>query len=349
MKKIAILASGTGSNAENIYKFFTNGNRVKVELVIYDRRNAPVATRMRELGADTLYLPAEVWTERPEEIVELLRQREIDLVVLAGFLRILPPAITSAFDRRILNVHPSLLPAYGGPGMYGSKVHKAVIEEGESKTGATVHYVNDTIDGGEILMQQEVEITPEDTPQSVEEKVHRAEFSIYPKAIMEALAKLSGPEQATPAQQSENTGDMIVETADPGQEWAEVLGVKYDASKLPPAYPGAVPPPVTPQNTATAVQNPAPAFQSPQQAFNNPPEGKMPPSYLIWSVLSTVLCCLPAGIVAIIFSSQVSSKFYSGDIDGANRASERAQIWIIVSFVIGVLANTLYLPIALLF
>ena len=190
MKKIAILSSGTGTNAENIYKFFSNGNRVKVELVIYDRRDAPVAQRMRALGADTLFLPAEVWTDRPDEIVELLRQRGIDLVVLAGFLRIVPPALTAAFKDRMLNIHPSLLPAYGGPGMYGAKVHEAVVAAGETRTGATVHYVDDTIDGGKILMQREVEIAPADTPQDVENKVRLAEFALYPEAIMAALSKL---------------------------------------------------------------------------------------------------------------------------------------------------------------
>lgn len=364
MKKIAILSSGNGTNAENIYKFFSNGNRVKVELVIYDRRDAPVAARMRALGADTLYLPAEVWTERPDEIVELLRQREIDLVVLAGFLRIVPEAMTSAFAGRMLNIHPSLLPAYGGAGMYGSKVHQAVKEAGETKTGATVHYVDDTVDGGEILMQQEVEVTPDDTPETIEEKVRAAEFSLYPKAIVAALGRQpeAKPGTTAGAQSGPQAGmhpDVQVETQ-PGEEWAEVLGVQYDPTKLPPAYPGAVPPPLP--NSAPGAPN-AHGAHSAHGAYSAPnahtayspqtppapQEEKMPPAYLVWSVIMTVACCLPAGIVAIIFSSQVSSRYYAGDIEGARRASERAQIWIIVSFVLGVLGGTLYLPVAMLF
>lgn len=336
MKKIAILCSGQGSNAENIYSFFANGNRVSVELVIYDRRDAPVAERMREHGVDTLYLPAEVWTSRPEEIVTLLKERDIDLVVLAGFLRVVPPAVTSAYNKRIINIHPSLLPAYRGKGMYGSNVHQAVFEAGEKETGATVHYVTDNVDEGKIILQETVEITPEDTPASIEEKVRQLEFSLYPKAIIKALSDL-------PEDESKPL---------PGEEWAETLGVNYDPSKLPPAYPGAVPPPLP---NAQPQFNPAPHASAPQPqpfasyhaAAQSPDSPKMPPAYLVWSVVMTVLCCLPAGVVAIIYSSKVSSRFYAGDIEGANRASERAQIWIIVSFVLGVLSNTLYLPLAL--
>lgn len=373
MKKIAILSSGAGSNAENIYRFFGNGNRIKVELVIYDRRNAPVAERMRALGVDTLYLPAEVWTERPEEIVELLIQRGIDLVVLAGFLRVVPPALTSAFPGKMLNIHPSLLPAHGGKGMYGRKVHESVIASGDTRSGATVHYVSDDIDGGEILMQETVEVSPEDTPESLETKVRRAEFNLYPRAIVTALAR-NGASAVTEHMASKQT--VSGETADtdarhipnhpqPGEEWAETLGVNYDPTKLPPEYPGAVPPPMpemsanagAPSNPmATAYGNQSRTMPNASQAYADilhkaygDKVPKMPPSYLVWAVVMTVLCCLPAGIVAIIFSSQVSSKYYSGDIEGATRASERAQIWIIISFVLGVLSATLYMPVALLF
>lgn len=334
MNKIAILASGTGTNAENIYRFFSNGNRVKVELVIYDRRNAPVAERMRALGADTLYLPAEVWEQRPQEIVDLLTQRGIDLVVLAGFLRFIPTPLTEAFKGRIINIHPSLLPAYGGRGMYGHKVHEAVIAAGEVESGVTVHYVTEEMDGGEILLQERVAVDPTDTPESLEAKIRRIEFDIYPRAIVAALTRM--PRR-------------------PGEEWAEKLGVAYDPTKLPPHYPGAVPPPVANAATQAPPHEETPAATTPkgyaevlQRAYGDDVP-KMPPAYLVWAVVMTVLCCLPAGIVAIIFSSQVSSKYYAGDIEGAQRASDRAQIWIIVSFVLGVLTNTLYLPVALLF
>lgn len=361
MKKIAILASGQGSNAENIFRFFANGNRVKVELVIYDRRDAPVAERMRALGADTLYLPSEVWTSRPGEIVELLRQREIDLVVLAGFLRLVPLELTSAFEGRILNIHPSLLPAYGGAGMYGSRVHEAVIAAGEKRSGATVHLVDDTIDGGRIILQEEVEVLPDDTPETLSARVREAEFRLYPRAIVNLLHSLDSSDNANSgnsAEAGQTEGGPETPPAQnsaassPGEAWAEALGMRFDPTKLPPAYPGAVPPPVSRGVPASEVPPISPASPVAGNAVSRTPVNvgeKMPSSYLVWSVIATVLCCLPAGIVAIIFSSQVSSRYYAGDIDGARRASDRAQIWIIVSFVLGVLVNTLYLPVALLF
>ena len=361
MKKLAILASGNGSNAENIQKFFANGNRVKVELVIYDRRNALVAERMRNLGVDTLFLPKEVWTDRPAEILEILREREIDLIVLAGFLRFVPEEITSAYAGRIINIHPSLLPAYAGPGMYGHKVHEAVIANGDKKSGVTVHYVTNVIDSGDIIMQQEVDVDPDDTPESLEAKIHDVEYSLFPRAIVAALNALSntaaaplhteaaaGEAAATPEpSRSAEEPAEAPESENTDREWAETLGVNYNPDKLPPRIPGVTPPDTERHNAPTpppaSARAPRPGAGLPD---NYPP---MPPAYLVWAVIMTVLCCMPAGIVAIIFSSQVSSRYYAGDFEGAEKASERAQIWIIVSFVVGVLVQTLYLPLSLLF
>lgn len=373
MKKIAILCSGNGTNAEHIYDFFANGNRVKVELVIYDRPDAPVAERMRARDVDTLFLPAEVWTDRPDEVVTLLMQRGIDLVVLAGFLRHVPATVTRAFAGRMLNIHPSLLPAYSGKGMYGRRVHEAVIAAGETRSGATVHYVTEELDGGEILMQEEVEVLPGDTPESLEERVHRAEYSLYPRAIVAALGRLATPPVPPVAQAPEQATDNELPAdspagsatpppiPSPGEEWADALGVKYDPTKLPPEYPGAVPPPPAQSAAPQAPYEPQqPGYAAPQQPASPVTPGvapgaqnqampPMPSSYLVWAVLMTVLCCLPAGVVAIIYSSRVSSRYYANDYEGARRASEMAQIWIIVSFVIGVLVQSLYIPITLLF
>lgn len=353
MKNLAILASGSGTNAENIYKFFSRGNRVRVSLIIYDRASAGVAPRMQAYGVETVYVPKSVWLEHPEEIIDILRAHDIDLVVLAGFLRVIPPQITAAYPDRIINIHPSLLPAYGGMGMFGHKVHEAVIAAGETKSGVTVHYVSDEVDGGEILMQEEVEITPEDTPATLEEKIHSVEYSLFPRAIVAALRKLDDRPVEQPATgatgSTGSTGATPPPIPTPAEEWAETLGVKYDESKImPPPMPETTDTPVTDAGGDTA----APAMVSPQMAHqNNKAQDDLPPmpsTYLVWSVIMTVLCCLPAGIVAIIFSTQVSSKYYAGDIEGAKKASDRAQIWIIVAFVIGVLFNTLYLPLALL-
>ena len=347
MKNLAILASGSGTNAENIYNFFSRGNRVRVSLIIYDRASAGVAPRMQAYGVETVYVPKSVWLEHPEEIIDILRAHEIDLVVLAGFLRVIPPQITAAYPDRIINIHPSLLPAYGGMGMFGHKVHEAVIAAGETKSGVTVHYVSDEVDGGEILMQEEVEITPEDTPATLEEKIHSVEYSLFPRAIVAALRKLDDRPVEHPA--TGTTGATPPPIPTPAEEWAETLGVKYDESKImPPPMPGTSDTPVNDavEDTAATAMVSSQMVQHNNKAQDDMPA--MPSTYLVWSVIMTVLCCLPAGIVAIIFSTQVSSKYYAGDIEGAKKASDRAQIWIIVAFVIGVLFNTLYLPLALL-
>ncbi len=349
MKKIAIFASGNGSNAENIYQFFSNGNRVRVPLVIYDRKNAGVADRMAKYpDVKTIYIPKSTWQENPQEILDLLRREEIDLIVLAGFLRFAPKELTEAYAGRMLNIHPSLIPAHCGPGMYGDKVHESVIAAGDSKSGVTVHYVSEVIDGGEILMQEEVEVAEGETPESLAQKIHAIEYSLYPRAIVAALARLDQQNGNPPT----IPGVTPPPTPSPAEEWAETLGVNYNPEKI---YNS--PSQNQPENMKEGQfeapvpggtqPNPQAGFQ-PQEPTGQTPE-KMPSTYLVWSVIMTILCCLPAGVVAIIFSCQVSSKFYAGDFAGAMQASERAQIWIIVSFVLGVMANTLYLPLMMLF
>lgn len=333
MKKIAILASGSGTNAENIYKFFANGNRVTVDLIIYDRASAGVVERMRPYGVETLYIPPKVWRENPEEIVDLLKDRNISLVVLAGFLRVIPKQLTDAFTHRMVNLHPSLLPDFGGMGMFGHKVHEAVIAAGEKKSGVTIHYVSEDVDGGEILMQEAFDLNEGETPESLEERIHQLEYALYPRAIVEALRRIKD---------SENSENPEISDHSPLEEWAETLKVPYNPEKIKPLSTPPSAPPI-PENRAATIP-PMP---------NNHPETEeqhpMPKTYLIWAVIMTVICCLPAGIIAIIFSSQVSSRYYAGDLAGAEKASERAQIWIIVAFVLGVMTNTLYIPLSLLF
>lgn len=322
MKNIAILASGSGTNAENIYKIFANGNRINTALIIYDRKNAGVADRMRAHGIEPIYIPKQTWVENPEAIVNLLRQHDIDLVVLAGFLRIIPDAIIQAFPRRIINIHPSLLPAYGGKGMFGHKVHEAVIENGETKSGVTVHYVTDVVDGGRVIMQQEVEITPDDTPETLEAKIHPVEYSLYPRAIVAALKALDMPE----ASHLKPEG-----TPTPAEEWAETLGIPVRQPEKP----------TRPEGNAEETPH-----QGMQVSAEASPE--MPKTYMVWSIIMAIFFFLPAAAVAIWYSARVSTKYYADDMEGALHASERAQLWIIISFVIGVMWNTLWLPISLL-
>ncbi len=328
MTNIAVFASGTGSNAVNLVKTFNSGNRIRVALCLTDRENAPVIEKMRELGVETLYFPRSVWKENPQVILDVLRAHDIKVIALAGFLCFLSEDIVNAYEGKILNIHPSLLPAYGGKGMHGANVHKAVIEAGESKSGATVHVVTNEIDAGPIVVQREVAVLPDDTPESLEAKVHEVEYLIFPEAVMKTVAGLTPPE--------------LPKSVD--DAWAEALGVPNNVPPIPHN-------PTTQQPNNPTTQQPL-NFTTPQP--NNPTTQQpnnlttttdpMPPTYLVWSVVTTILCCLIPGIVAIIFSAQVSSKFYQGDIEGARRASRNAEIWIIISFVLGVLSNTLYLP-----
>lgn len=344
MKNIAILASGSGTNAENIYRFFARGNRISVSLVIYDRKDAGVAERMRQYGVETVYIPASVWRERPQEILNLLMLKNIDLVVLAGFLRMVPDSITSAYAGRILNIHPSLLPAYGGKGMYGHHVHEAVIANRETKSGVTVHYVTPECDGGEILMQQEVTVTPEDTPETLEAKIHPVEYDIYPRAIVAALSRLEDTTYANTTSVQTTPPPVPRQNRTAAEEWADALHVPYTPAPEPPAYhsnpdisPASTSDPCANQHTGTTRTSPAAE------------PADMPPTNLVWAVIVTVLCCTIPGIVAIIMSSKVSSRYYAGDIEGARRASNAVEWWVIASFILGILSATLYLPISLLF
>ena len=330
MTNIAVFASGNGSNAVNLVKAFNAGTRIHVALCLTDRENAPVIEKMKELGVETIYFPRNVWKENPQAILEALRHRDIKVIALAGFLCFLNSEIVDAYEGRILNIHPSLLPAYGGKGMHGANVHKAVIEAGETKSGATVHVVTNEIDAGPIVVQREVTVLPDDTPESLEAKVHEVEYEIFPEAVVKTVATLTPP--------------ALPKSVD--DAWAEALGVPNNVPKAPEA-------PDQPQSPTPQQQTPFQQQQAPFQQQHRVEDAvrnhtnSMPPTYLVWSIVMTILCCTVPGIVAIIYSAQVSSKFYQGDIQGAQRASQRAEIWIIVSFVVGVLSNTLYLPLAI--
>lgn len=322
--KIAILASGSGTNAENIANHFKNSDIAKVAFVLTDRRDAGVSKRMEPLGIDTYFVPAKIWKQEPEKIVNFLKRNDADIIVLAGFLRYVAPEILNAFPGRVLNIHPSLLPKFGGKGMWGHKVHEAVIEAGETKSGATVHLVSEVMDGGEIILQEEVDITPADTSDTLESKVHQAEYALYPKAIEKLISTFhSTPQQECPPSPSREELNT---------QWAETLGVK----------------PV--ENIESAAPTPlqtAPPPYTPQQASDTPmqqPLRQMPDNYLIWCVIFIVFCCAPAAIVALIYSLQVSSKWYADDVAGAEKASKMTQRWLKASFAIGVVEATFLIP-----
>lgn len=190
MHNIVILASGSGTNAENIIKYFGNGDLLRVSLVITDHADAGVVERVRPYGVESVFIPGREWRENPSKIVELLKSQDPSLIVLAGFMRLVAKEIVEAFPGRILNLHPALLPAYGGKGMWGHHVHEAVIAAGEKESGVTVHYIDENYDRGENLMQEHVAIEPGETSASLEAKIHQAEYCLYPRAIEEALRRI---------------------------------------------------------------------------------------------------------------------------------------------------------------
>lgn len=348
MKKIAIFASGSGTNAENIVRIFHEGNRIRVALVIANREKAGVHKRMADLGVPSMTIPNAVWDNNPEQIVDVLNQHEIDLVVLAGFMHKVESAIITAYKDRIINIHPSLLPAYGGVGMYGHHVHEAVIANGEKQSGVTVHYVTEGIDEGEILMQEVINLEEGETAESLEAKVHPVEYELYPRAIVAAITRL----EANNAEQTNQDIKVSTEDVDSEQEatppsideqWANVLGMVYDkeVAEKPLSQPTPPPMPFQPQ---IQVNEPQPQMNP----HNNIPAEPMPKNYLLFAVLATILCCTPLGIVALIYSSRVSSRYYMGDLDGAKRSSIMAERWIIASFVVGLLSATLYVPIMII-
>lgn len=189
MKKIAIFASGSGSNAENIITTLANNPDIRVDSVFFFFFYAYVLERAKKLQ-----IPAFVFNRQelndPAHVLGQLRERQIDFIVLAGFLWLMPSAITAAYPDRIVNIHPALLPAYGGKGMYGARVHEAVIAAGEKQSGITIHYVNERYDEGNIIFQARCDITPEDTPDTLAQKVHALEYKHFPHVIMEAISKL---------------------------------------------------------------------------------------------------------------------------------------------------------------
>ena len=190
MKRLAIFASGNGSNAEQITTYFHRpGSDIRVELILTNKSDAYVLERAKKLGVSNRVFNREEFYHS-NEIVDLLREFQIDLVVLAGFLWLVPKNLIAAFPDRIVNIHPALLPKYGGKGMYGQHVHEAVVANQEKETGITIHLVNEIYDNGAILHQEKCEVHPLDTPDQVAEKIHKLEYDYFPKAIEEYLPKI---------------------------------------------------------------------------------------------------------------------------------------------------------------
>mgnify|MGYP003623492586 CR=1 FL=1 len=187
-KNIAIFASGSGSNAENIIRYFKNHETIRVALVISNRSNAFVLERSRGLGVPSEVFLRDEWVSGGANVLAALRKYNIDFVVMAGFLAHVPDAILHTYPDKVINIHPSLLPKYGGKGMYGDHVHEAVVAAGEVETGITIHYLNERYDEGEVIRQVTCLVLPGDTPSDVANKVHALEYTHYPCVIEEILA-----------------------------------------------------------------------------------------------------------------------------------------------------------------
>ena len=189
-KNIAIFASGSGSNTENIIRYFRENEAIQVSLVLSNRSDAYVLERAHRLGVPCNVFPKEDWMAG-DEILAVLQEYHIDFVVLAGFLVRVPDLLLHAYPNKMINIHPSLLPKFGGKGMYGDRVHEAVIASGEKESGITIHYTNEHYDEGGIICQQKCPVLPGDTPEELAQRIHRLEYEYYPKVIEELVEGLS--------------------------------------------------------------------------------------------------------------------------------------------------------------
>ncbi len=187
MINAAIFASGEGTNAENIIKHFTNDPRIKIKLVITNRDDAGVVARAEKYKKNVQIIGKEALNNYTDKIIEFLRTEKIDLIILAGFLLKIPEAFVKAFPDKIVNIHPSLLPKYGGKGMYGLNVHKAVIENKDTESGITIHFVNEEYDKGTIILQEKCKVDSSDTAETLALKIRELEHSHFPKAIEKLL------------------------------------------------------------------------------------------------------------------------------------------------------------------
>lgn len=186
MKRIAIFASGSGSNAERIMEHFANHSLAVVDCVLYNRKAAKVQERAAQFGVDSFYFFKDDFGNG--EVLEFLKRREIDYVVLAGFLLLVHPDIIRHFEGRIVNIHPALLPKFGGKGMFGHHVHEAVVEAREKESGPTIHLVNERFDEGAILLQARVQLAGTETADEVAAKVLKLEHQYFPITV-EGLIK----------------------------------------------------------------------------------------------------------------------------------------------------------------
>ncbi|MCG1035150.1 phosphoribosylglycinamide formyltransferase [Polaribacter sargassicola] len=189
MKRIIVFASGSGTNAENIIKFFNHTKTAKVTNVLCNNEHAKVFDRCKKLNTNSLHFKKDDFFK--EDTVLNFLKEQADFIVLAGFLWKIPEKIIDAFPNKIINIHPALLPKYGGKGMYGMNVHKAVKENKETETGITIHYVNANYDEGAIIFQAKTALNEEDSPEKIAEKIHILEQQYFPRVIEDVILEIN--------------------------------------------------------------------------------------------------------------------------------------------------------------
>ena len=184
--RISIFASGNGSNAENIFNYFKNNSSVEIVSILCNKNDAYVFQRAKNMDIPSFHIVNSEF-RAGDKVIELLKEQQVDIIVLAGFLLRIPENIIDAFPKGIINIHPALLPKYGGKGMYGDNVHKAVKAAGDTKSGITIHLVNEHYDEGKHLAQVECQISALDTYEDIANKVHVLEYEYFPKVIDEFI------------------------------------------------------------------------------------------------------------------------------------------------------------------
>ena len=185
-KNIAIFVSGSGTNCENLIRYFQGSDDINCELVVSNKADAYALVRAQDLGVATAVVPKDQLNDETF-VMSLMNDHQIAFIVLAGFLPLVPDFLIEAYPRRIINLHPALLPKFGGKGMWGHHVHEAVKAAGETETGMTVHYVTPVCDSGEIIAQYRVTLSPDDTAEDIADKEHQLEMKYFPEVVEKVI------------------------------------------------------------------------------------------------------------------------------------------------------------------
>jgi len=188
MVNVAIFVSGSGSNCENLIRHFAGSKDVNINLVVSNKADAYALVRAANLGVESIVVPKADFNDE-KKMMGILKEHGTDFIVLAGFLLMVPDFLLAAYDRKMINLHPALLPKYGGRGMWGHKVHEAVKAAGETETGMTVHYVSSVCDGGEIIAQFKTPLSPNDTPDDIAAKEHELEMAHFPQVVEDVISR----------------------------------------------------------------------------------------------------------------------------------------------------------------